>query len=287
MMSPDNPIPSPESSPSRLPLEVETPCVHCGYSLRGLATTGRCPECGSPVADSTHGDRLRFAPPKWLNQIRLGILLRLLLVILAMVMFAFATFGAATFWATWPFNVLSWMAVALFLLSCFLITAQEPRTVLIEKPFTWRRTVRWLVVVFTVQSAAGYWIQFVMPPVLFDPTQYVLGLLWLPVVLGEVQLLGKYASRAANIGLAQSIRNCFRLSVPSALILLSCITADKLLSTIALGVLPAVQAIGVIAFILFGPICIPWLVWIYTRCYRMLHNEWRMARSLENARKLD
>jgi uncharacterized repeat protein (TIGR04138 family) len=30
----------------------DLPCVECGYNLRGLASDGRCPECGADVADS-------------------------------------------------------------------------------------------------------------------------------------------------------------------------------------------------------------------------------------------
>jgi hypothetical protein len=34
------------------PAAVEVACLRCGYSLRGLAEGGGCPECGLPVAES-------------------------------------------------------------------------------------------------------------------------------------------------------------------------------------------------------------------------------------------
>src|SRR5688572_6478934 len=39
-------------------------CVQCGYNVRGLTRESRCPECGSPVADS-FADYFLSADPKW------------------------------------------------------------------------------------------------------------------------------------------------------------------------------------------------------------------------------
>src|SRR3954470_19281537 len=38
---------------ARTPLEQDVPCAECGYNLRGLTTADRCPECGTPVIDTT------------------------------------------------------------------------------------------------------------------------------------------------------------------------------------------------------------------------------------------
>ena len=35
-----------------LPIPDDLNCVQCGYNLRELTNSGRCPECGSPVADT-------------------------------------------------------------------------------------------------------------------------------------------------------------------------------------------------------------------------------------------
>ena len=48
-------------------------CRRCGYNLRGLREAGRCPECGTPIGLSTHGDLLRFADPTWVEKLALGV----------------------------------------------------------------------------------------------------------------------------------------------------------------------------------------------------------------------
>jgi hypothetical protein len=50
-----------------------TPCLRCGYNLRGLRDDGRCPECGLAVARSAvSGDDLGHAPPGWLASLAWG-----------------------------------------------------------------------------------------------------------------------------------------------------------------------------------------------------------------------
>jgi hypothetical protein len=47
-------------------------CRRCAYNLRGLGREGRCPECGTPVGVSTHGDLLRYADPAWVQRLNRG-----------------------------------------------------------------------------------------------------------------------------------------------------------------------------------------------------------------------
>jgi hypothetical protein len=48
--------------PPPVPLEEDVPCAGCGYNLRGLRPTGRCPECGRLVQVSIL--RYRARPPR-------------------------------------------------------------------------------------------------------------------------------------------------------------------------------------------------------------------------------
>lgn len=54
------------------PVQGEIPCRSCGYLLKGLPATGRCPECGVAVAVSLHGDSLAHASPRWLTRAATG-----------------------------------------------------------------------------------------------------------------------------------------------------------------------------------------------------------------------
>lgn len=62
-----------------MPTDADTPlpdlaCVECGYNLLGLASSGRCPECGTPVEHSIDSTRLlRNAPVRWLRNVERGV----------------------------------------------------------------------------------------------------------------------------------------------------------------------------------------------------------------------
>jgi hypothetical protein len=48
-------------------------CRQCGYDLHGLPADGRCPECGSVVAESLREELLDFADPRWLANLLRGV----------------------------------------------------------------------------------------------------------------------------------------------------------------------------------------------------------------------
>ena len=53
----------------------DLPCRHCGYNLRTLSPAVQCPECGTSVGRSVHGDFLRFADPNWVQSLSTGALI--------------------------------------------------------------------------------------------------------------------------------------------------------------------------------------------------------------------
>jgi hypothetical protein len=54
-------------------VDRDVPCRRCGYNLRGLSVSGRCPECGAAVSVSVQGDWLCYSEPGFLRTLRRGI----------------------------------------------------------------------------------------------------------------------------------------------------------------------------------------------------------------------
>ncbi len=47
-------------------------CVRCAYNLRTLRADGVCPECGTAIARSLHGQLLAYADPDWVARLARG-----------------------------------------------------------------------------------------------------------------------------------------------------------------------------------------------------------------------
>lgn len=135
------------SVPVQHELTDDINCIDCGYNLRGLDPVGRCPECNAEVSRSLHGDLLRFANPRWLTRVILGVLLFFwsfaVNVVAAGVvpLFARATDPMAAM------AVVRFATVALLVLAAFYVTTQEPRTTPDPGMAVWRRAVRAAAVV--------------------------------------------------------------------------------------------------------------------------------------------
>lgn len=113
---------------SPVTVEVDVPCIACGYNLRGLPTDGQCPECGTGIDGSIQQWRakgkvpaLDRADPHWLRRLAVGTLCMTVSGVMLVVVFtAFAPRAVGWQLATWL------TADALGLASIFLITSREP-----------------------------------------------------------------------------------------------------------------------------------------------------------------
>lgn len=83
---PGHTAPQPRPAPPRMPLvpvggappppdlaHTDVPCVGCGYNLRGLEASGKCPECGLDISRSLHGDQLVYSGSAYLASLCRGI----------------------------------------------------------------------------------------------------------------------------------------------------------------------------------------------------------------------
>ena len=124
------------------PLTEDLKCTRCGYNLRGLTLDKLCPECGTAIARSVHGNLLRYADPEWLGKLRLGTALMLWTILISVI--AAVAVAAITALAL-PIALISLILLVvagLELWAMFLITTPEPTIAFDEDPITLRRLVR-------------------------------------------------------------------------------------------------------------------------------------------------
>jgi len=135
-----------ESVSTAEPLTRDTPCIHCGYNLRGLIGGGMCPECGHAIAESLRGDLLRFANATWLRKVRLGIKMHLwaLCLIFILGIAKSVTINAGLLPAT-IWQALYWFNFVLDTWGVFALTKQEPRQRLAEKATSIRYLLRRMI----------------------------------------------------------------------------------------------------------------------------------------------
>jgi hypothetical protein len=127
-------------------LAESIPCRRCGYDLHGVAHDGVCPECGTAVGWTLVGDLLKFADPVWVDKLRLGFKLILILIVVGFV----GTFAMGLLGATGDVLITAG-GLALYTLGVTALAAMaywkatEPEPGVIDDKPTARAVARWAV----------------------------------------------------------------------------------------------------------------------------------------------
>ncbi len=201
----DVPIAQPTLDPAAV-ITADTPCVICGYNLRGLKPGGRCPECGSPVDRSVHGNLLRYADRGWLEKVFLGIRLMLWSILLTILVVVTTLIAAALGAPPVILLAAQFFLAGIDLAAAFLVTAQEPSIALSEDTVTLRKTIRacaaaaclgQLLQAIGELAALDYWLSI---------AAHVLSLAAVVAYFGKFVYLRRFALRIPNAKLARSTK---------------------------------------------------------------------------------
>jgi hypothetical protein len=225
-------------------------CGRCGYSLKGLPSNGRCPECGKPIAGSKRGhrrfsDNLSDAPLYYLKALAWGTgLLAVSWVGMSV------SFNVASRWAALPGAVAAGVFAVAWWTGVYIVTARRPfnENTLPDKVLesgwfrVFNRTVNlvWLL-------AAGALVAFLKHP--------AIALLWIAFLgkaLGMIALaplgvhLSSLAFWASDTSLGERFRVLAWILTPAGLLVL--------LGTVGLQFPPAsapgwLQAIGGLLYV--------------------------------------
>jgi len=194
---------------------VDLPCQHCGYNLRTLALRGRCPECGTAVAESARDTRLCRADPRWVTTLADSALLLLTalsvgmfwLWLLGMLVLAFQQPGLDTACVMGPILLCALVAAA----ALIGLTAPEPRQARSARGPWARRIVRSLLVA-TVVLTVGPAIALDRTPTLAAWGWAAAGVIAVALVPGAtLRHLGDLMRRVPRPDLARRCRICLWL----------------------------------------------------------------------------
>lgn len=198
-------------------LNQDLACRQCGYNLRGLAIAGTCPECQTPIGKSVRPDLLRFAEPRWVERLALGMTLILVAMGIGVVLsVATALSGVVLTAAGIPGIQQIWGVVLMVagvlsgVVACagyWLLTAPDPGQPEQDRPAMPRLVARWGLLTSPVNGLLqGLWLM-VTPGLAGAPTLTAGGL---SALIGAASFL---VSIAAFIGLIALFIHVRRLAL--------------------------------------------------------------------------
>jgi hypothetical protein len=231
-------------------------CRRCGYNVRGLRAEGLCPECGTPIGLSTHGDLLRYADPAWVEKLRLGIKYMLWGIVVSIVVgFLASCLARAAGRGKEVQQAIGLLAGLLGVYGAWLLTSPDPSRIGEDRYITARKIVRFGLIVGLLNQClmiAIYGIPGITRVVvLFLVIPAVLcGLLGVAAEFAKFLYLEKLADRVPDpklAGFARFLRWAYSIGLAAMIVfggvwLIGLVTAGGSLATLA--VVPTATAPG-------------------------------------------
>jgi hypothetical protein len=145
---------------------ADVPCRKCSYNLRGLAVAGKCPECGTPIGVSIHGNLLRYSDPTWVEKLARGVNLILWGIVASIVGgIAGAVLGETV--DRWVGEAVAFLGQLVGLFGAWLLTEPDPGTDEPPQTVTSRRVVRFALLTGLAHNLLMFAADPAMEPVLF------------------------------------------------------------------------------------------------------------------------
>ncbi len=267
-----------------VPISEDTPCVQCGYNLRGLTQDKACPECGTPIARSVFGDQLRYADPQWLHKLRFGTSLKLWNILIGWVIVIGTAIIMAVGLSQTFVALLALVGAGIGLWATFLITTPEPSVLMREDPINLRKLVRACAVASVVWQLSSHTERIAAAEirVVLTIVGGVLALAWVVQTFGELVYYRRFARRIPDAKLEKST-TVVLWGFPSAqtALLVGIAIIKGAASLVGAGGGPGapplgraalacglpVLSVGVVAAVVFGLWYI-WLVFVYREAFQ-------------------
>lgn len=293
------PIPAPfdaDPPPPPEPPEYDGPCLRCGYELSGLDLSGRCPECGTPIARSLHGALLVYANPSYLRtlQIGAGVVFWGLLIAVIDVFFPCLISMASGFgFVGLPAKLLGFIASGALIIGWWMLSTPDPAFRRKDPGGKARLVLR-----IAVCAGAFFWlvelIALFSNTFLVSPTLATLhsvfsvlkGVAWLVTIFAGISYIILLARRARDPGLIRQARTVRTLAIVTVTVIAVTFGAFVLYGLAIAGnvgnshgILIAVGCGGTAAF--FGAILLV-IVWVimYLVLLHSLYGELRRMRAM-------
>ena len=190
----------------------DVPCRRCGYNLRGLPLLSRCPECGTAVGVSVHGDLLRYSDPQFVTTLHKGVRLMLwsiLVTVIGIVALLVTNMINRSAGLSFGARMLPLAGSVLNVIGAWLLTTPDPSGIGEDRYGTARKVIRFSLGAAVLNDIINFEGQVAVPPAVYMVLQVVGGLSAVAGLVGlfaQLHYLEKLATRLPSDALSDRSR---------------------------------------------------------------------------------